>query len=59
MQYKNENGMNPHFRQHDVKKGKAVGTALLIQVVDANVFLFSFFFFINVKNLFTTNNLVV
>ena len=51
--------MNPHFRQHDVKKGKAVGTALLIQVVDANVFLFSFFFFINVKNLFTTNNLVV
>ena len=51
--------MNPHFRQHDVKKGKAVGTALLIQVVDANVFLFSFFFLINVKNLFTTNNLVV
>ena len=54
MQYKNEKGMNPHFRQHDVKKGKAAGTALLIQVVDANVF-----FFINVKNLFTTDNLVV
>ena len=56
MQYKNEKGMNPHFKQHDVKKGKAAGTALLIQVVDANVF---FIFFINVKNLFTTDNLVV
>ena len=57
MQYKNEKGMNPHFKQHNVKKGKAAGTALLIKVVDANVFFF--YFFINVKNLFTTDNLVV
>ena len=51
--------MNPHFRQHDVKKGKAAGTALLIQVVDVNVFFFFFFFLINVKNFLTTDNLVV